>query len=68
VQRCLRKDLDRRAHSMQDLKLLLEELKEDSDSGVAAPQVAVGPPRKRRPSVATVLAAIVALGGAAFWL
>src|SRR6185437_4928678 len=28
VQRCLRKDLDRRAHSMQDLKLLLEELKE----------------------------------------
>jgi Tol biopolymer transport system component/serine/threonine protein kinase len=39
VTRCVRKDLDRRIQSMRDLKLALEELQEQSESGslIAAP-------------------------------
>lgn len=33
ISRCLRKDPARRQHDMTDVKLVLEELKEDSDSG-----------------------------------
>ena len=33
IMRCLRKDLLRRSHSMAEIKLALEELKEESDSG-----------------------------------
>jgi Tol biopolymer transport system component len=74
VQRCLRKDPDRRAHSMRDLKLALEEIKEDSDSGrittrSAAPGV-IPRSRSRQPLlIAAALAVILAAGGgaAAFW-
>jgi predicted Ser/Thr protein kinase len=33
IQRCLRKDPERRSQSMKDVKIALEELKEESDSG-----------------------------------
>ncbi len=72
VQRCLRKDPDRRAHSMQDLKLALEELKEDSDSGristySAAPAV-VPKQRSRQLFLVAALAGFVAAASAAFWI
>ena len=35
INRCLRKDRERRFHHMEDLKVALEELKEESDSGQA---------------------------------
>ena len=46
IARCLRKDPERRFQHMDDLKVALEELKEESDSGTAEMQVA--PPRRRR--------------------
>jgi eukaryotic-like serine/threonine-protein kinase len=46
VNRCLRKDPARRFHYMQDLKVELEELKEDSDSGKLA---GMSPPVRTTP-------------------
>jgi serine/threonine protein kinase len=40
LQRCLRKEPERRAQSMADLKLALEEAKEETESGTAAAPVA----------------------------
>ncbi len=47
VGRCLRKDPARRFQTMADLKVTLEELKEDSDSGKLAP-AAPAPAKRRR--------------------
>jgi serine/threonine protein kinase len=44
ITRCLRKDPERRFQHMDDLKVTLEEVKEESDSGAAAKL----PPSKRR--------------------
>jgi serine/threonine protein kinase len=63
IARCLRKDADRRFHHMIDLKVALEDLKEESDSGslAAAP---MAPPRYRRwwpvAAVGTFATALVA--------
>jgi len=46
VARCLRKDPDRRFQHMDDLKVALEEIKEESDSGALKGLAAVG--KKRR--------------------
>ncbi|HYW43312.1 MAG TPA: protein kinase [Bryobacteraceae bacterium] len=46
ITRCLRKDPERRFQHMDDLKVALEEVKEESDSGAAAMKAA--PPRGRR--------------------
>jgi Tol biopolymer transport system component len=54
ILRCLRKDPDRRFQHIGDIKIALQEIKEDSDSGTAA---AVILPRTTR------LALLVALGG-----
>ena len=43
ISRCLRKEVDQRAQHMDDVKLALEELKEESDSGV------LGTPAVSRP-------------------
>ena len=45
IARCLRKDPERRFQHMDDLRVALEEVKEESDSGTAAMQAA--PPRRR---------------------
>jgi Tol biopolymer transport system component/tRNA A-37 threonylcarbamoyl transferase component Bud32 len=67
VSRCLRKDPQRRWQSMSDLKVVLQDLKEDSDSGKLRAVAAAGPVRKRRPwlpaaagVVVLVVAAVVA--------
>ena len=69
IQRCLRKDRDRRFQHMADVRVALQEIREESESG----QTGAGAPsspriaRWRRPSVllgALVLAAAVVL---AFW-
>jgi len=46
VRRCLRKDPAHRFQHMDDLKVALEELKEESDSGELAEAVAAGLPRQ----------------------
>jgi hypothetical protein len=49
IQRCLRKDPNRRFHSMSDVKVMLEEVREASESGVTAAGDAAGSqPRNRR--------------------
>jgi Tol biopolymer transport system component/predicted Ser/Thr protein kinase len=46
VERCMRKDLNRRFHSMHDVRVQLDEVREESESGVLAAQSAA--PAKRR--------------------
>ena len=46
ITRCLRKNPERRFQHMDDLKVALEEVKEESDSGAAALKAAA-PPRRR---------------------
>ena len=64
ISRCLRKNPDRRFQHTADLKVALEELKEESDSGALAPSA---PPIRRRRRLtwaagASLLAAALGLG------
>jgi hypothetical protein len=69
VSRCLRKDPNRRTQHMGDVKLALEELKEESDSGkLAAPAPAPRRAGFRRWGWAGVVAVLLAIAGAATWL
>jgi Tol biopolymer transport system component/serine/threonine protein kinase len=69
VMRCLRKDVNRRAQHMADLKLALEELREDSESGsLEAATPARLPARQRGGWIAMAAAAILAATGAAWWM
>jgi eukaryotic-like serine/threonine-protein kinase len=67
VRRCLRKDREHRFQTMADLKVALEELKEDSDSGKL--DIAVVPPgkspRRRRGLLYAAAAVCVLLAAAA---
>jgi len=66
VQRCLRKEPDRRTHSMVDVKLALEEAKEESETGeLVAPPTARPMKRWRRRVTATIL--LAGVGGAGVW-
>jgi Tol biopolymer transport system component len=69
VLRCLRKEPERRFQHMADVRVELQEAKEESDSQAASP-AGVATPRSRRRSIAFVggLAALVALAVAALWL
>ena len=62
ILRCLRKDVNRRFQHMDDVRVALEELKEESDSGKLDGQVAATPaPRSRSTRRAFVLGASVLL-------
>jgi serine/threonine protein kinase/Tol biopolymer transport system component len=66
VARCMRKDPQRRFQHMDDLKVALEELKEESDSGRSAPA-----PRRRTisaPAVACAVILALAAAGVTWWL
>ncbi len=58
VDRCLRKDPDRRWQTMQDLRVALLEAKEDSDSGKFAAIAPAKPARRRWPWAAAALAVL----------
>ncbi|MDQ6705724.1 MAG: serine/threonine-protein kinase [Acidobacteriota bacterium] len=68
VTRCLRKDLARRSQSMAEIKIALEELKEDTESGASGTRA----PAARRPANRwrwmAVPAAVLALCAALFFL
>jgi Tol biopolymer transport system component len=68
VSRCLRKDRERRFQHMDDLKIALEELKDESDSGrlLTSQEQTVN---RRRPAVLTAIAAIsIAIVAAGLWV
>jgi len=68
ITRCLRKDPERRIQHMIDVKLAMEDLKEESDSGKL---LAAAPRRRRRvsPWVISALAVVVlAAASVALWL
>ena len=67
IARCLRKSPERRFQAMPDLKVALEELKEESDSGTLS--AALAPQRRsgRRLAWAIALPAIIAVGGGTLW-
>jgi len=69
VARCLRKDPARRFQTMADLKVILAELKEESESGKLAP-AAPGPTRGRRRlwTAGFAALALLAAAGAALWM
>jgi eukaryotic-like serine/threonine-protein kinase len=71
VSRCLRRDRDRRAHHVADIRVALEELREDSVSGKLASASQSGSPAPARSSrrLAVILsgAAILLAAAAAFW-
>src|SRR5580700_1259145 len=68
VMRCLRKDPERRFQHMADLRVALEELKEESDSGkLLAPTSPPARPQRRWPLIAGALLIIVAASAAAWF-
>src|SRR5262252_1582750 len=67
ISRCLRKSPERRFQTMADLKVALEELKEESDSGSLSAMPVPVRHRRRWLTWATALLAIIALGGWALW-
>jgi len=70
VMRCLRKDPQRRWQNMSDLKVLLQDLKEESDSGKLSAVAAAPRSAKRRMWMFAALAGLIVVtaGGAAAWL
>ncbi|MEM7583951.1 MAG: protein kinase, partial [Acidobacteriota bacterium] len=76
IERCLRKDVARRYQHMADVKVVLEELKDASDSGtlvatpITAPTTQLQSPRAalwRRASVLGPVLAVAVLALAAWW-
>ena len=66
--RCLRKDPQRRWQNMSDLKVVLQDLKEDSESGkLRAPQAAIARHR-RQPLVWIGLATLVLAAAILLWI
>ena len=69
IDRCLRKDPNRRYQHADDLKLALLELKEESDSGkLAGPGAAVAPSRRARMWWVVALAPLLPVVGLGIWM
>jgi eukaryotic-like serine/threonine-protein kinase len=66
ILRCLRKDPQRRYQHIDDVKVALEDVKEESESGVTAPVSVVRTYRRGR--IAALVAAAVVIVGATAWL
>jgi len=67
VRRCLRKDPEHRFQAMPDLKVALEELKEESDSGALETGSTAKPEGLRRLIWAVGLAGMLAIAATGLW-
>ena len=70
IMRCLRKDPQRRWQNMTDLKVALQDLKEESESGKLSTPAAVPARSRRRTWLAAALTTpvVLAAGGVLVWL
>jgi eukaryotic-like serine/threonine-protein kinase len=68
VARCLRKDLERRSQSMAEIKIALEELKEETESGASMSTAAAAKKPAGRWRWMALAGAVLALGAALFLL
>jgi Tol biopolymer transport system component/tRNA A-37 threonylcarbamoyl transferase component Bud32 len=68
IARCLRKDPSRRFQSMADLRVTLEELKEESDSGKLVPAAPSPAARGKLWTAGLATLAVLAAIGAAAWM
>lgn len=67
IARCLRKDPARRYQHMEDLRVALEELKDESDSGKLAAVTALPPRFKRLPMALAGVAVLLMISAGAWW-
>ena len=67
VRRCLRKDPEHRFQTMADLRVALEELKEESDSGSLSDAAPASPVARRRAVWLAALVGAIVLGAVALW-
>jgi Tol biopolymer transport system component len=67
INRCLRKDRERRFQTMADLKVALEDLKEESDSGELVPPAVTQRSRRGRSIWMIAALALLAAAGVAIW-
>ena len=68
ISRCLRKEVNQRSQHMDDIKIALEELKEESDSGVLGTAAGPKPKPRRRLAWALSVVAILVLAMVGGWL
>lgn len=67
ISRCLRKEVNQRSQHMDDVKIALEELKQESDSGVLGTADAVARPKSRRLAWVLSLAAVLLIVATGLW-
>jgi len=67
IGRCLRKSPERRFQTAADLKVALEELKEESDSGTLGGTPVLAQPRRWRLAGIAALLVLIGLGAAVLW-
>jgi eukaryotic-like serine/threonine-protein kinase len=67
VRRCLRKDPEHRFHHMEDLRVALEELKEESDSGALETAEVARPRLRHRLVWAFGVVAVLVIAAVAVW-
>jgi eukaryotic-like serine/threonine-protein kinase len=68
ISRCLQKEVNRRCQHMDDVKIVLEELKEEADSGVLEIAAESGPRPRRRLTWAFSAAAALVIVAVGVWL
>ena len=68
ISRCLRKEVNQRSQHMDDIKIALEEVKEESDSGVLGTAAGSKPKPRRRLAWAVSVVAILVLAMVGGWL
>jgi Tol biopolymer transport system component len=68
IERCLRKDPQRRWQSMSDLRVVLQDLKEDSDSGKLRPVAAIPRRQSRWGWWAALAAGLAGVGAVLTWV
>jgi hypothetical protein len=68
ISRCLRKNVNERCQHMDDIKIVLAELKEESDSGLLGAAVVAKAKPRHRLVWALIVATVLVFGAVGWWL